>query len=250
MNQHVQNATQQPDDAAFGTAQATQDDAAAPPRLSAGQSLRAVASLADPIRRKLFELVRDSECALSRDDCASVLGAPKSTVRAHLDRLVEERLLVVQYRKLSDRTGPGSGRPTKLYAAEQSEVNASVPPRHYDLAAGLLAAAVQRSVDGGGDIAQSVAQVAYEEGERMGAAAGDIHQLLRSTGYRPEPDGMGGTVMINCPFHALAKDHQLVVCALNGSLLQGALAGCADADYLLQPDAEISHCCARLVPKS
>ena len=113
----------------------------------------------------------------------------------------------MQFRKLGERTGPGSGRPTKLYTAARDEVSASIPPRHYDLAAGLLAAAVQRSIDSGANIADALAQVAFEEGMRLGAAAADIHQLLADTGYNPEPDGAGGTIMANCPFHRLARDH-------------------------------------------
>lgn len=214
------------------------------------QRLRAVASLGDPLRKKLFELVRESTQALSRDECAAALGLPKSTIRAQLDRLVEEKLLLVEFRKMGARSGPGSGRPTKLYAVAQSEVSASVPPRQYDLAASLLAAAVQRCIDSGEGIEQSVSAVAFAEGRRRGAEAGNIHQLLADTGYSPEPDGDGGTIMANCPFHQLSREHASVVCSLNGSLLRGALAGCSDEKHHLEPDAEVSHCCARLSPNA
>lgn len=214
------------------------------------QRLRAVASLGDPVRKKLFELIRDAGGSMSRDECAEALGLPKSTIRVHLDRLVEESLLRVEFRKMGERTGPGSGRPSKLYAVARSEVGVSVPPRHYDLAAGLLAAGVQRSIDTGAGIEDSLAEVAREEGLRMGQVAGDIFSLLAETGYSPEPDGDGGTIMANCPFHRLSQDHQGVVCSLNGALLGGALEGCGDDRHALAPDEEISHCCARLVPKT
>lgn len=217
--------------------------------LTGGERLSAVSALGDPVRRKLFELVRDAAAPLSRDECAQALGLPKSTVRVQLDRLVDEKLLGVEYRKLGGRTGPGSGRPSKLYAVAQAEISASVPPRHYDLAAALLAAAVQRALDTDENVGDAMAAVAYEEGRRLGAEAGDIHQLLINAGYSPEPDGQGGTIMANCPFHRLSQDHTGVVCALNGSLLAGALDGCADSAHGLAPDAQISHCCARLVPK-
>ncbi|AIY01321.1 hypothetical protein ART_1722 [Arthrobacter sp. PAMC 25486] len=217
--------------------------------LDDGQRLSAVASLGDPVRKDLFDLVRGAGRALSRDECAQALGLPKSTVRVHLDKLVEEQLLLVEYRKLGEKTGPGSGRPSKLYAVAQAEISVSVPPRHYDLAAALLAAAVQRSIDTGENVEQSMARVAHDEGRRLGAEAGSIHQLLRTTGYSPEPDGEGGTIMANCPFHRLSQDHTGVVCSLNGSLLSGALEGCADERHDLAPDTQISHCCARLVPR-
>lgn len=217
--------------------------------MNQGQRLRAVASLGDPVRKKLFELIQDGGASMSRDECAEALGLPKSTIRVHLDRLVEESLLRVEFRKMGERTGPGSGRPSKLYAVARSEVGVSVPPRHYDLAASLLAAGVQRSIDTGDGIEASLAEVAREQGIRMGQAAGDIFALLADTGYSPEPDGDGGTIMANCPFHRLSRDHQGVVCSLNGALLGGALEGCGDDRHALAPDQEISHCCARLVPK-
>lgn len=217
--------------------------------LSEAGQLNAVASLGDPVRRRLFELLRESPHPLSRDDCADALQLPRSTIRAHLDRLVADGLLLVAFRKVGDRTGPGSGRPTKLYAVSIGEVAASVPTRHYDLAAELLAAAVQRSIDSRVAVEQALAEVAFDAGKRLGAEAGTIHNVLSSTGYDPRPDGEGGTIMANCPFHRLSQDHAGVVCFLNGSLLNGALAGCADGLHAVEPDAELSHCCARIVPR-
>jgi len=179
-----------------------------------------------------------------------VLDLPKSTVRTHLDRLVAQGLLRVDFQKVGQRTGPGSGRPTKLYAAAVQEVAASVPPRHYDLAAQLLASAVQRSIDTAQDIQTALSAVAFDAGRELGANAGTLHQLLAETGYDPQPDGAGGTVMANCPFHRLAQAHTGVVCAMNGSLLNGALEGCGDSGHSVEPDAERSHCCARLVPRT
>ncbi|WP_449373536.1 helix-turn-helix transcriptional regulator [Arthrobacter psychrolactophilus] len=228
--------------------------AASSPRstLDDEQRLSAVACLNDPVRQQLFELLRSSEAGqgLSRDDCVDSLGLPRSTVRAQLDRLVEERLVHVEFHELGERNGPGSGRPSKLYFIAQEEVTASFPPRHYDLAARLLAAAVQRSIDGSEDIESALSQVAHAEGRRMGEQAGGIHAVLAGAGYDPQDDGRGGTIMANCPFHRLSAEHAGVVCSLNGALLGGALEGCGDSEHELAPDHEISHCCARLVPRN
>lgn len=223
-----------------------------PAGLDDAQRLSAVACLNDPVRQQLFELLRSSETGrgLSRDDCADALGLPRSTVRAQLDRLVEERLVHVEFHKLGERNGPGSGRPTKLYSVAQQEVTASFPPRHYDLAARLLAAAVQRSIDSAENIEAALSQVAHAEGRRMGEQAGAIREVLAGAGYDPQDDGQGGTIMANCPFHRLSAEHAGVVCALNGALLGGALEGCGDAEHEMAADHEISHCCARLVPRN
>ncbi|ALE06690.1 hypothetical protein AL755_16525 [Arthrobacter sp. ERGS1:01] len=216
--------------------------------MNEAERLRAVASLGDPVRKQIFELLRKAPDPLSRDDCAAALGLPKSTIRTHLDRLEAEKLLHVEFRKVGDRTGPGSGRPTKLYTVAIAEVGASVPARHYDLAAQLLAAAVQRSIDTSEGVEDALAAVAFDAGQSLGAEAGSIGHVLADTGYDPRPDGAGGIIMANCPFHRLAQEHTGVVCALNGALLNGALAGCSDTAHSIEPDPDASHCCARIVP--
>ncbi|WP_026555523.1 helix-turn-helix transcriptional regulator [Arthrobacter sp. 35W] len=208
--------------------------------------LASVAALGDPVRRALFTLVRASGEPLSREDCAVALDLPRSTALAQLDRLVESGLLSVEYRKLGPRTGPGSGRPAKLYKAAVTEVSASVPERHYDLAAALLARAVERSMATGAPVAESLGEVAYFEGVERGEREGSMEAVLDATGYAPQDDGDGGFVLANCPFHRLAREHTEVVCSLNGALLTGALAGCADPGLRVVPDPDGPYCCARI----
>jgi predicted ArsR family transcriptional regulator len=61
----------------------------------------------------------------------------------HLDKLVEEGLLDTEFRRLSGRRGPGTGRPTKLYRRSARNVAVTLPKRHYDLAGQILAGAVE-----------------------------------------------------------------------------------------------------------
>ncbi|WP_427018673.1 helix-turn-helix transcriptional regulator [Pseudarthrobacter sp. P1] len=210
------------------------------------QRLAAVAALGDPVRKALFRLVQTSAEPLGREDCAAALGLPRSTALAQLDRLVDAGLLEVEFRKLGPRTGPGSGRPAKLYRAAVAEVAASVPERHYDLAAVLLARAVERSIATGGPVADALGEVAFAAGVELGEREGSMAAVLDATGYAPQDDGDGGYVLANCPFHRLARDHTEVVCSLNGALLAGALAGCADAGLQVVPDPGGAFCCARI----
>src|SRR6478672_4064819 len=112
--------------------------------------LAALASLGDESRRRLFDFVASAADAVSRDDAAGALGLARSTASFHLDRLVKDGLLAVEFRKLGGREGPGSGRPAKLYRAAVQEVSASVPERSYDLAAELLVTAIEQSAADGG----------------------------------------------------------------------------------------------------
>ena len=61
----------------------------------------------------------------------------------HLDKLVEAGLLTASYQRPPGRSGPGAGRPAKLYARSDREFAVTVPPREYELAARLLVQAVE-----------------------------------------------------------------------------------------------------------
>src|SRR3954451_15625241 len=109
----------------------------------------AVAALAEPTRRRLYEFVARSPFPVSRDDVAGATDVPRPTTAFHLDRLVADGLLDVHYERRSGRTGPGAGRPAKLYRRAESPVAVSLPERHYDLAGELLAAAVVEAEQSG-----------------------------------------------------------------------------------------------------
>ena len=89
----------------------------------------AVAALAEPTRRRLYEHVVRSPHPLSRDDVAGAMGVPRPTTAFHLDRLVADGLLDVHYERRSGRTGPGAGRPAKLYRRAECSVSVSLPER-------------------------------------------------------------------------------------------------------------------------
>ena len=78
--------------------------------------LAAVALLAEPVRRRLYEHVRDRHTPVGRDEAAEAVGISRKLAAFHLDRLADVGLLAVDYRRLSGRVGPGAGRPAKLYS--------------------------------------------------------------------------------------------------------------------------------------
>src|SRR4051812_16724284 len=90
----------------------------------------AIVALGDPVRRRLYRLA--VERPIGRDEAAEAAGIPRSTAAFHLDRLAEAGLVTVSYRRLSGRSGPGAGRPSKLYSAASADVVGSVPERHYE----------------------------------------------------------------------------------------------------------------------
>ena len=96
---------------------------------SRSKRIATVAALDDPVRRAVFDFVAGSGSAVSRDATAQELGLSRRVAAMHLDRLAEVGLLSVEFRRLHDRTGPGAGRPSKLYRRTADEVDVSVPTR-------------------------------------------------------------------------------------------------------------------------
>src|SRR5512139_1666519 len=107
-------------------------------------AIDAVAALGEPTRHALYDLVAGSAEPVGRDDAVTALGISRELAAFHLDRLVEAGLLETEYRRRSGRTGPGAGRPAKLYRRAGHEIEVSLPPRRYDRAAALMATALRR----------------------------------------------------------------------------------------------------------
>src|SRR6266566_9200597 len=103
-----------------------------------GPDLASLNSLDDPLRRRLYEVVTSRAGPVSRDEAAAAAGIGRALAVYHLDKLVEAGLLTASYQRPGGRSGPGAGRPAKLYARSGREFTVTVPPREYELAARLL----------------------------------------------------------------------------------------------------------------
>ena len=215
----------------------------------------AVAALAEPTRRRLYDYVIRGPEPMSRDDVAGALGVPRATTAFHLDRLVAEGLLDVHYERRTGRTGPGAGRPAKLYRRSGAAVEVSLPERRYDVAGQLLAAAVadsERSGERPRAVLERRAQLRGRElGEVAGAAGRDggdaVLHTLEEQGFEPRVEG-AAIVLANCPFHTLAREHTELVCGMNLRLLEGVLEGVPSSGLTAHLRPEPGMCCVRLDP--
>jgi predicted ArsR family transcriptional regulator len=142
--------------------------------------------------------------------------------------------------------GPGAGRPAKLYQRSAAEVSVSVPPRHYDLAADLLAAAVEESQRSGEPAAEVVTRLARQARRALGTQASSLPELLEQSGFQPRPDSAGGLVLANCPFHRLAQRHTDLVCGVNVEFLKGAAEGSGDKPDRVCLDPVPGRCYVRI----
>ncbi|WP_104126864.1 metalloregulator ArsR/SmtB family transcription factor [Cryobacterium sp. Y57] len=213
---------------------------------SRSDDISAIASLSDPLRRALFDLVSQSATPMGRDEAAETLGVPRGTVAFHLERLARCGLLDTGFQRRTGRTGPGAGRPAKLYRRAVNEIVVSVPDRHYALAGELLISAIEQSDRTGEPAQESLARVSEEHGRALGTSTGSLDAVLQSTGYEPVDDGDGGLLLHNCPFHQLAKSHTETICAANLALLEGVAEGAGERARKVQFAPKDGYCCVRI----
>ncbi|MGY4771674.1 helix-turn-helix transcriptional regulator [Kribbella sp. CWNU-51] len=210
--------------------------------------VQAVAALEEPTRRRLYEYVVGRPEPVSRDDAAAALELPRTTAAFHLDKLTEEGLLATCYERRTGRTGPGAGRPAKLYHRSDREIEISLPERQYAVAGRLLAAAVADAETTGSSPRDAVNRRAREYGEALGRAAGGapLTEILAAHGFEPRPD-KDGIALANCPFRRIAQEQPQLVCGMNLHLLAG-LVSALDIPYEARLVPTPGHCCVRLVP--
>lgn len=243
--------------------------------MSISEQAAGIGALADPTRRALYEHVIAQPDAVTRESAADAVGVPVHVARFQLDRLVDLGLLDAEFRRLSGRSGPGAGRPSKLYRRTEKTIAVSLPPRRFDLAGHLLARAIERSADGT-PIDAALRDAAYTEGDaygtlvradpapdpagggaperalpRDGSAAPEddaeqelerIRHALAGQGYEPRPVD-DELVLANCPFHDLARTHTDLICGMNQAYVAGVAEGlgCRHLEARLEPD--VTRCC-------
>jgi predicted ArsR family transcriptional regulator len=209
-----------------------------------------LAALAEPLRRRLYRYVARSAEPVGREEAAGAVGVPVHTAKFHLERLVDDGLLEVEYRRLTGRSGPGAGRPAKLYRRSSREFAVSLPERHYDLLSEVLGAAAAASVERRLPVDEVAPEVARRRGEELGAAwAGPagapldrLAAALDDVGYEPRVDEER-LVLDNCPFDRVAREHTTLVCGLNLDLVCGVIdgLGCRGIAAFLEPSP--GRCC-------
>jgi predicted ArsR family transcriptional regulator len=220
-----------------------------------GPGLAAVGSLGDPVRRSLYEFVAGSPGPVGRDEAAAAASIGRPLAAYHLDKLVSQGLLTASYQRPAGRGGPGAGRPAKVYARSGSEFVVTVPPREYELAARLLAGAVEADRSGASQAAlHGVARQFGADLGRRGQAAEpgredalqSAEDALRGHGFEPWHDEDGTVRLRNCPFHRLAAQHTEVVCGMNLALIEGLVAGLGATDLHPALDPRPGCCCVVL----
>ncbi|HET6811742.1 MAG TPA: helix-turn-helix domain-containing protein [Acidimicrobiales bacterium] len=219
--------------------------------------LAAAAALHEPQRGRVYAYVVAQPDAVGRDEAAAALGVARSVAAFHLDKLAEVGLLEVEFRRPPGRSGPGAGRPAKLYRRARGEMSIHLPDRRYELAGRLLAAAVARAEQTGAAPAAAARDQAREHGRQVGASAPRragrgraaaleaVAAALGEEGYEPLVED-GSVVLRNCPFHAVAEEQRELVCGMNVELVQGMIEGMRAKGLSARLDPQPGRCCVRV----
>jgi predicted ArsR family transcriptional regulator len=221
--------------------------------------LAGVAALSDPIRRELYLYVSAQTTPVSRDQASEALGIARHTVKFHLDKLAEEGLVDISFKRFSERRGPGAGRPTKLYARSSRQLSVILPERRYEFAGQLLASAIDNAGAQGTTPADALKALAADRGRSLADQAratagpqpsperllGCTCQALAENGY--EPQRTDGTVVLrNCPFDALAREHTKLICGMNLVIMTAATEQLQETRLTARLEPAPDRCCVVL----
>jgi predicted ArsR family transcriptional regulator len=214
-----------------------------------------VSCLDDRVRARLYAFVSARTEPAGRDEAAAAVGIGRALAVYHLDKLVEAGLLTAFYRRPPGRSGPGAGRPAKVYSRSGAEFTVTVPMRDYELAADLLAQAV--AADRSGNTPAALHAAAWKLGVGLGkrlqaggAEGNGLRPALETTlserGYEAWHDDAGTVRLRNCPFRHLADLRPELVCGMNLALIRGLVEGLGAAGLspVLEPEPE--RCCVAI----
>ena len=168
---------------------------------------------AHELRRALL-YVRGSPEPVNADDAAAALGIHRSVARGRLEQLLRAGLLESTFARRSGRTGPGAGRPAKLYSPAPEAEALEFPPRRLpELVARLLdeVPAERRGLalrEAGADFGRDLAHVAgLRPNRHVREGLENICAAVRSLGFHAALDSVTGeTAMVHtstCPLRPL-----------------------------------------------
>jgi predicted ArsR family transcriptional regulator len=207
--------------------------------------------LDDPSRWAAYLAVRTAGRPLTRAEVADEAGVSVRLAAFHLEKLLSEGFLEATYER--DGSSVGVGHPAKRYRPSGLELEVSIPPRRYDLAAEILAEALE-AADSADSPRESLANVAAEYGRQVGRRArarnGSSRLLtaLRVIGYEPAVSG-DDVVLRNCPFRHVAQARPEIICRqMNLAFVTGVLAGTKARSVHAVASPSTERCCVLVTP--
>jgi predicted ArsR family transcriptional regulator len=200
--------------------------------------------LDDPARRAAYLAVRTAGRPLTRVEVADEVGISVRLAAFHLEKLLSEGFLEATYER--EESSVGVGHPAKRYRPTGLELEVSIPPRRYDLAAEILAEALE--ADSPDPPLESLVDTAAEYGRQIGRRArarnggSRLMTALNLIGYEPATSE-GNVVLRNCPFRHVAQARPEIICRMNLAFVDGVLAGTHSRSVQAVLSPSTGRCC-------
>ena len=190
--------------------------------------------IGDPELRETLLEVRRRPRAASISEIADATGVHRNVARRRLERLVEAGLLTASFERPPGRTGPGAGRPAKVYSPTPDTTAIEFPARRFPELIGLLVDAVprRRLPEVGARFGASLAASAGVESaadpghglERLCEAIGELGFQARLASL---DDGRAEILTPTCPLRPLVVANPAVA-ELDRALWRGLVAAAID----------------------
>jgi predicted ArsR family transcriptional regulator len=205
--------------------------------------------LDDPARRAAYLAVRTAGRPLTRAEVADDVGISARLAAFHLEKLLSEGFLEATYER--DERSVGVGHPAKRYRPTGLELEVSIPPRRYDLAAEILAEVLE--ADSPDSPLESLTDVAAEYGRQVGKrtrrrnGSSRLLTALNVIGYEPATSG-DDVVLRNCPFRNVAQARPEIICQMNLAFVAGVVAGTQSRSLHAVLSRSTGRCCVVVTP--
>jgi predicted ArsR family transcriptional regulator len=173
-----------------------------------------LAAVADPELREALLYARGSADGFTADDAAASLHVHRNVARSRLDRLAAAGLLEVSFARRTGRSGPGAGRPAKIYRVAPESDPLEFPPRRFPLLVSRLldevpargrAKALRRVGEDFGRELADAARVSAARRRRVGLER--MCAAVRSLGFQASLEEVEGDTAViatpTCPLRPL-----------------------------------------------
>jgi predicted ArsR family transcriptional regulator len=183
-------------------------------------------ALAQPTRARLFALLGSLHRPAPTEELAERVGLHPNGVRVHLERMAEDGLVARHRERLA------RGRPRDTWSISPDAQPGGDPPTAYaELARWLIRTLTSvhthvRDVEAvGPQIGRELPT--GEAAEDGGPAEQRFHDMLATLGFQPEREPASGDRLTyrlrNCPYCAVVRERQPLVCGLHRGITRGLL---------------------------
>jgi predicted ArsR family transcriptional regulator len=200
-------------------------------------------AVGDAALRDALVYVRAQPGPVTAAGVAAALDVPRTVARYRLERLTGAGLLVTGFERRNGRSGPGAGRPAKIYSAAPETRSVEFPIRRYEKLIALLVEGLprrrrtRRLAEIGSAFGTELADAAsLRAAKTLPEALSSLCRGLGRLGFHAHVESIGeGTAVIvspTCPLRPVVVADPETARALDQGMWQGLIAAATGQDAL------------------